>query len=154
MAGKGSDDDAAEGSKGGRKKLIVILVAVAVLVLGGGIGAYFAFFAGSSDESAKPEPTPSAVVPLDPITVNLADGHYLKIAIALQTTTAAEEAVDGSKALDIVIAQFSNLEVAELATSKQREAEKAELTEKVVEAYTEEEVEPVMAVYFTEFVIQ
>jgi len=140
--------------KGGKKKLLIIIVAAVVVLIGGGVGAYFAFFASSGEEEAHPEPTPSAVVVAEPITVNLADGHYLKIAIALQTTTDAHEAVDTSKALDLVISQFSNLEVAELSTNKQREAEKAELTERVVEAYTEEEHEYVMAVYFTEFVIQ
>ncbi|MFG1925784.1 flagellar basal body-associated protein FliL [Cryptosporangium sp. NPDC048952] len=139
---------------GGKKKLLIIIVAAVVVLIGGGIGAYFAFFSHSGEEEAHPEPTPSAVVVADAITVNLADGHYLKIAIALQTTTNAAETVDTSKALDLVISQFSNLEVAELTTNKQREAEKAELTEKVVKAYTEEELEYVMAVYFTEFVIQ
>lgn len=140
--------------KGVSKKLLIIIVAAVVVLLGGGAGAYFAFFAGSSDETAHPEPTPSGVVVAEAITVNLADGHYLKIAIALQTTTNAHESVDTSKALDLTISQFSNVEAAELSTNKQREAAKAELTEKVVKAYTEEEHEYVMAVYFTEFVIQ
>lgn len=150
------DDEKDEEKKkgGGKKKLLIIIVAAVVVLVGGGVGAYFAFFSSSGKEEAHPEPTPSAVVVADSITVNLADGHYLKIAIALQTTTDAHEAVDTSKALDIVISQFSNLEVAELTTNKQREAEKAELTERVVKAYTEEEHEYVMAVYFTEFVIQ
>jgi flagellar FliL protein len=153
MAGK--DDEEAKEKKGGSKKKLIIIVAAVVVLLGGGAGAYFAFFAGSgSTSTAKPEPTPSAVVAADAITVNLADGHYLKIGIALQTTTDAAEAVDPSKALDLVIGEFSNLEVAELATNKQREALKTELTEKVVKAYTEDKLEPVMAVYFTEFVIQ
>jgi flagellar FliL protein len=149
MAAK--EEDAKE-KKGGSKKLRIIIVAAVVVLLGGGAGGYFAFFAGKG--GAKPEPTPSAVIPLEAITVNLNDGHYLKISIALQTTTDAAETVDGSKALDLVISDFSNLEVAELATNKQREALKKELTEQVVKAYTEEEKEFVMAVYFTEFVIQ
>ena len=152
---KDDKDDKEESKKGGgKKKKLIIIVAAVVVLIGGGLGAYFAFFASSGEEGAHPEPTPSAVIVGEAITVNLADGHYLKIAIALQTTTEAHEAVDTSKALDIVISQFSNLEVAELSTNKQREAEKAELTEKVVKAYTQEEHEYVMAVYFTEFVIQ
>ena len=151
---KDDKDDKEEKKGGGKKKLLIIIVAAVVVLIGGGVGAYFAFFSHSGEEEAHPEPSPSAVVVAEAITVNLADGHYLKIAIALQTTTNAVEAVDTSKALDIVISQFSNLEVAELSTNKQREAEKAELTERVVEAYTEEELEYVMAVYFTEFVIQ
>jgi flagellar FliL protein len=153
MAGKEDEGDAKK--KGGsKKKLLIIIVAAVVVLLGGGAGAYFAFFSGGSKSTAKPEPTPSGVVVADAITVNLSDGHYLKIAIALQTTTDAAEGADVSKALDIVISEFSNLEVAELSTNKQREALKQELTEKIVKAYTEKGKEPVMAVYFTEFVIQ
>jgi flagellar FliL protein len=148
-------EDAKEKKSGGKKKLLIIIIAAVVVLLGGGAGAYFAFFAGGNSKAvAHPEPTPSAVVPMDPITLNLADGHYLKISIALQTTTDAAEGVDGSKALDILISEFSNLSVDELSTNKQREALKKELIEQVVKGYTEEEKETVMGVYFTEFVIQ
>ena len=153
MAGKEEEGDAKAGKGGSKKKLIVIIVAAVVLLGGGGAGAYFMFFAGSGSDK-KPEPIPSGVVAAEAITVNLSDGHYLKIAVALQMTTEAAEAVDASKALDLVISEFSNLEVAELSTNKQREELKKELTEKIVKAYTEEGKEPVMAVYFTEFVIQ
>src|SRR3712207_5101811 len=107
---KDDEGDKEKKKGGGKKKLLIIIVAAVVVLIGGGIGAYFAFFASSGEEEAHPEPTPSGVVVAEPITVNLADGHYLKIAIALQTTTEAHEAVDTSKALDIVISQFSNLE--------------------------------------------
>jgi flagellar FliL protein len=153
MAGK--EDEEAKEKKGGRKKLLIIIVAAVVVLLGGGVGAYFMFFKSSGTKStATPEPTPSSVVVADAITVNLSDGHYLKIGIALQTTTDAAEVPDDSKALDLTISEFTNLTVAELSTNKQREALKKELTEKVVKAYTEEDKEYVMAVYFTEFVIQ
>lgn len=152
MAGK-EEEAGAKAGKGGSKKLLIIIVAAVVLLVGGGVGAYVMFAAGSGSDK-KPEPIPSGVVAAEAITVNLADGHYLKIAIALQMTTEAAEAVDASKALDLVISEFSNLETAELSTNKQREALKKELTEKIVKAYTEEGKEPVMAVYFTEFVIQ
>jgi len=129
------------------KKKLLIIVAAAVLLLGGGAGAYFAFLSGPS----KPKPPePGKVVPLEAITVNLTEGHFLKLKMALQATAAAAEAPDGSKALDIAINQFSNRSVAELSSNAERATMKAELKEKVVKAYKDE----VMDIYFTEFVMQ
>jgi flagellar FliL protein len=74
------------GKKGGKKKLVVIVLLVAVL---GGAGYWF-FLKPSS--GAAPPPKPGEVVALEPIQVNLADGHYLRIGIALQLTATAHEA--------------------------------------------------------------
>jgi len=90
------------------------------------------------------------VLPLEAITVNLADGHFLKVRIALQLTADVAEEPDGSKALDILISQFSNKSIAELASSAAREEEKKKLVQHIGEAYEDE----VMDVYFTEFVMQ
>lgn len=144
-----SKDKAAEGAetpKKGKKKLIIIIAAV-VLLLGGGAGGYFAFFAGPAEE---PAPEPGIVVALQPITINLADGHFLKISIALQATIEAHEEPDGSKALDLLISQFSNRSVAELSSNEAREEAKTALKEKVHEAYHGE----IIDLYFTEFVMQ
>lgn len=140
--------DGAEAPKKSKKMLIIIIAAV-VLLGGGGAGAYFMFFKSSGEEAA-PAPEPGLVVALEPITINLDDGHFLKISIALQATIDAHEEPDGSKALDLLITQFSNKSVAELSTNEGREAMKKELVEKVKKAYEEE----VYDIYFTEFVMQ
>jgi len=139
--------EGAEAPKKSKKKLIIILLAV-LLLGGGGAGSYFMFFKKSEPAAVTYEP--GAVVSLDAITVNLADGHFLKISIALQASAEAAEEPNGSKALDIVISQFSNRSVADLSTNEAREEQKKELIEKVKEAYEEE----VYDVYFTEFVMQ
>jgi flagellar FliL protein len=91
------------------------------------------------------------VVPLQPITINLTDGHFLKVSIALQMTTAVgAETPDGSKALDLVISEFSNRSVAELSSNEAREEAKKKLAQHVGEAYEGN----VMGVYLTEFVMQ
>jgi flagellar FliL protein len=89
-------------------------------------------------------------VALDPITLNLADGHFLKLKLSLQATLDAAEAPDGSKALDIAISEFSNRPLAELASNAARDKAKVELRKKINEAYEGH----VMDVYFTEFVMQ
>jgi flagellar protein FliL len=139
---------------GGKKKLLVIGL-VAVLALAG--AAYFFLFAGSGEAAAE-EPVAGEVLPLDSIAVNLAGGGYLKVGIALQLTEAAASgghggaAVDGSKALDLVIATFSQAQPADVTGA--RDALKEALEHKIVEAYTEEGHEMVMGIYLTEYVTQ
>jgi flagellar FliL protein len=140
-ATKPATEPEAEEKKGGKKKLVIILL---VLVLGGG-GGYW-FFLKPAGSTA---PQPGIVVALDPIQVNLADGHYLSIAIALQLTDAVKEA-DGSKALDAVISVYSGLNMDDLNKAKTRTELKKELTKRVSELYEKE----VMDVYLTQFVTQ
>ena len=129
-------------SKGGGKKKIVLLL-VLVLAIGG--AAYWFVL----KPSPKAEPKPGEVVRLEPIQVNLAGGHYLKIGIALQLTADAHEA-DGSKALDATIETFSGLSMDELTRSESRAKLKKELDKELEHLYHGE----VMDVYFTEFVTQ
>jgi flagellar FliL protein len=131
---------------GSRKKLMIILVMV---LMAGGYAAY-TFMGGGGGTEVEAPPEPGAVVPLESITVNLADGHFLKIRIAIQATAEAAEAPDGSKALDLTISQFSNVRLGELASTEGRDHAKEQLREKIVEAYEGE----VMDLYLTEFVMQ
>src|SRR5947208_11442496 len=113
-----SKEGAAEAPKKKSKKLLIIIGAAVLLLGGGGAGAYFAFL-GKPSKPALPEP--GKVVPLDAVTMNLAEGHFLKLKISLQATAKAAELPDGSKALDIAIDQFSNRSVAELSSNEARD---------------------------------
>jgi flagellar FliL protein len=143
-------------SKGGKKKLILML---AVVLLAGAGASYFFLFAGSGEaEAAAPEH--GAYVALEPIAVNLAGGGYLKIGITLDVTTAGAGGgghgggggPDGSKALDLVISTFSQADPADVTGA--REALKAALEQKIVEAYTEDGTQMVMGIYYNEYVTQ
>ena len=136
--------------KKSKKKLIIILLAAVLLLGGGGGAAYLMLGAKGGKAKAKPTPKPGAVIPLDAITVNLADGHYLKIHIALQATAAAGETVDGSHALDLTVAEFSDHPMSEYSSEAGRAKAKAELLASVEKAYEDK----IMNIYFTEFVIQ
>ena len=127
---------------GGRKKLILVLV---VLLAIGGAAYWFML----KPAEAKTAPKPGEVVSLEPIQVNLAAGHYLKIGIALQLTAEATEA-DGSKALDATIDLFSNRPMEQLTRPDVRAKLKKELVKELKERYDGE----VMGVYFTDFVTQ
>jgi flagellar FliL protein len=131
-------------AKGGKKKRLIIGVVMLALLGGGGY-----VFLGKSSGAPK-APVEGEVVKMDAIQLNLADGHFLKLGLALQATADAHEAPEGSKALDLAIRLFSQRPMEELSSSKQREKLKEELKEQVIHAYHED----VMDVYITEFVMQ
>jgi flagellar protein FliL len=126
--------DGEEKKKGGKLKLIIMVVPVILLIAG---AAWFFLLKPKSDSGpvTLPEPTPGAVVTLDPITINLAGAHFLKLGMALQPTSTAKEAPDGSKALDLTIRQFSGMSIDELANGEGREHAKEDLINRVKLAY-------------------
>ena len=141
----------AAASKTAKKMLMIVVVAVVVL-LGGGAGAFFMMKGDSAEAKA---PVKGVVTAIEaPLTINLADGHYLKVGFALQQTAEAAEAVETSEALNLAIETYTGKSVAELATEKGREAAKQELLEKIIEAYTVDGVQEVMGIYYTSFVTQ
>ncbi len=135
-------EEQAPTKEGGSKKKKLVIALVALLAVGGG---YWTFLRPSGDAA----PEPGAIVALDATQINLAGGHYLKIGIALQLTTAAAE-VDGSKALDATIDLFSGLSLSKVTLAGARHQLQEELTKELEKRYEGE----VMGVYFTEFVTQ
>ena len=134
-----------EQKKGGKKKLIVIVLVVLLAA-----GAGYKFTLGKSKASGPAKPKPGAVLKLDSVSLNLAGGHYLKLGIALQTTTKAKSDIDGSQATDIAISEFSGMSMDTLGVPAKREAAKKEYLDQLEKAYPDE----IMDVYFTEFVMQ
>jgi flagellar FliL protein len=146
-----SPDD--EAPKGGKKKLLIIGL-VAVLAIGA--AAYFFVFSGGGAEAEPAPEAGSVVLPVDPVAINLAGGSYLKLGVALQFSLAYDEGAggheggepDGSKALDLAIAQFSGAALSDVQTN--REALKAALQDSIVKAYHGD----VYSIYYTEYVTQ
>ncbi len=134
-------DQVAAAPKGRSRMVLVLLL---VLLLAGGAGAWF-FLKPAGDG----KPVPGEVLALESIQVNLADGHYLSVGVAMQLVDGAHD-IDGSKALDATIDMFSGRPVAELADAGTRRTLKAELGHTIAELYHEE----VLEVYFTQFVTQ
>jgi flagellar FliL protein len=133
-------------------KMLIIIIAAVVLLGGGGAGAFFMLKGNSKAEAA---PKKGVVTAIDsPITINLADGHYLKLGFSLQQTADAAEAVDTSEALNLAIDEYTGKTVAELSTDKGREELKVELLKKIEKAYTTDGTKEVMDIYYTSFVTQ
>ncbi len=147
----------AKGKKGktkkkkSKKKLIIIGVVVLVL-LGGG-------YKMMAKKPAKVgPPVKGVVVAMEATTLNLTDGHFLKLKLGLQTiegkvTAAADgttSSLDTSEAADIAVSEFTNRSVASLSTDEARAKVKADLLKKLQKAYPDK----LMGVYFIEFVMQ
>jgi flagellar protein FliL len=100
-------------------------------------------------------PVPSGVVKLDPITLNLADGRYLKLGLGLQLDSTLDVTKfptedGGSEALDQAIRILGAKGYADLSTPDGRDAVLKELSLAVSKAYDGH----VIQVFLTEFVMQ
>jgi flagellar FliL protein len=167
--------DAAEAPKKSKKKLFIALALVVVLggaaymLVGPGkaADADVATDGSTADTVAVEEPAAlefSEIVDLPPTNINLADGHYLRVAVSLGLHAVEEEAAEGghaavesdepsipiAPAADLVVAIFSGRTMASLATPEGREEAKSALTTQIVEHYGA----TVASVFLTEFVMQ
>lgn len=162
---KSTDGDAA---KGGPKKFAVPVVA---LLLGAFVGPKLLGGGGAAEAGAVATTTttaPGPVITLEPITLNLTDGHLLKVGLALQISAewqaehaegggheAAAEATDDptqgyARALDTAISVFGRNSMDDLMDQARREAARTELTVMLEEAFHGE----IESVYLYEFVMQ
>jgi flagellar basal body-associated protein FliL len=110
---------------------------------------------GSTTTLPTSAKTLAQIAKLDDITLNLADGHYLKIGIALQLSPKAvvtDYTTGGSAsvALDLAISVLGADTYNQLMQPAFRTEAKAELDKQVVAAYGG----LVQQIYFTDFVMQ
>ncbi|HVM41054.1 MAG TPA: flagellar basal body-associated FliL family protein [Acidimicrobiia bacterium] len=169
-----ADGAAVEGEKKGKGNLVPALVIAAGLVGGGFLmgGRTAAPSAAAPAEGEAPraaeeheeEPVPGEVLTLDTMTLNLADGSFLKVGLALQLVEGvtpggggghggggdADPKAYAAQALDEAIHVLGGHTFDDLLTPDGREKVKKELSERIGERYHGD----VMAVYFTEFVMQ
>jgi flagellar FliL protein len=146
-AGKPGDGAAVEGAKKKSrfksKKFILAMVGVLVLGYGG-----YSFL---MPKKAVP-PSGGDVVSMDPTTLNLSDGHYLKVAISIQLVKgkAAAATFFTSQAANLVIDEFSDRTVESLSSNAARQKLMTDLLDKIKVAYPGE----VYQVFLTQFVTQ
>jgi flagellar FliL protein len=161
--GGGTEDGAAAPEKKSKKKLI-IMVAVGLLVVGG--GAYETVLkpkpaplsaAQQAAAAAKKPPVYGPIVPLAEQTLNLADGHYLKLTAVIQLKkTATFVAPDAgtvtpamSAAAQAIITTYSAYTQAQLTGS----AAQAKATAVLIKALNPIFPEEIAGVYMTEFLM-
>jgi flagellar FliL protein len=152
---------AAAPSKGGKRRLLLLALVLVLIGVGVVVGKPML-----SPSKAEPDLTlqPGAVVTLDPITLNLADGRFLKLGLALQlskaatneasaaagASTAGASGFDGAKALDAAISILGTRSYQQLLAPGGRAKAQADLSAEVGRRYER----AVMRVYFTQFVMQ
>lgn len=148
--GSGDDKQAGKGKKGGKLKLIVIVL---VVLLAGGAVAKFTVLAPSAKASAetatKKKPAKGPVIPMDDMTLNLANGAYLRLKISLQTAKGTSEELDTAAAAQDIIDTFSNLTTAQLTGAANRKKYQDLLLKKLQEDYPKE----ILDVPYQEFVM-
>lgn len=152
-------DDEKKGKKEKKPKGKSNLVPALVLAVGIAAGGYF--IGGSGDTKPKADekpvvekPVPGLIATMDPLSVNLAGGHFLKVGIALQLVEGIEsgefEKGPISKAKDLIIEQIGGMPMEELTSPEGRKKVKDELNRAAKKIYQDE----VLDVYFTDFVMQ
>ncbi len=148
------------------KGRLIMIVAVVIGLLGGVKG--FVLGGGAKPAAAPAGETTTTTEPLgpvvilEPVTLNIAGGHFLKVGLGLQIAHDYKAAVGGhgadsddptkgyARALDLAIEVLGGREYDELVTPEGRKGAKEELTHALEEAYPDE----VEGVYFTHFVMQ
>ena len=144
-----------------RKRLIILAALLLVLATGGLVAK--TLLAPPNAPGPDPNTVPGAVLSLESITLNLADGRYLKLTLALQLSkgavpgsgsgnaaTGTASTVDGAKALDAAIGVFGQRTYAQLLVPGGRETAQESLSTVVRKRYDGK----VLQVYFKEFLMQ
>ena len=184
MAKKAKTQPGADGAEA-EKKPATVKLATVVLCLGLAAGGYVlgGRSGGATPAEAAPETTlptrddgcvveepvdehaSPTVVDLPAMSINLADGHYLRIAVSLGLCPGVELAAEDSgghggeshgiafasaPAQDIVVESLSGSSIEELSTEAGRRTAKEHLTEQIREVYPS----VVADLYFIEFVMQ
>lgn len=156
-AEKPAEAAAAGGSK---KKMLLVIGLVVVLALGA--GAYFFLFKPSGDAAPSDEQgehgssdarTPGEVVTVEPVSVNLADSHYLRLGFSLQLSTDAGGGHGPfvvAQAIDVALEHFAGRTIEEVNDPEHRQELKEEFLHLLDEAYHG----VVMEVYYTDYVTQ
>jgi flagellar protein FliL len=174
----GVDDESTDagdgGGKGrGGKMMPAAMISIALVAAGyfvGGRGGSAPAAEAAPATTVAHEPEVETIVDLEAVNVNLADGHYLRVAISIGMAAhhgeegeakggghgkagaapTTEPTAPTAPAADLVLSTFSGKTMAELSTLDGRVAAREHLLEELKEFYGED----VITVFFTEFVMQ
>ncbi|MDN4472366.1 flagellar basal body-associated FliL family protein [Demequina zhanjiangensis] len=153
------------GGGGGKKRLMSIVIGVLIVIIA--VGAYWFLMgpgAAGEDPAAaadgavveeevhEEEVESGGVQVVESISINLEQGHYLRLGLGLEVSAeaVAHGEIGEAIALDAAIALFSGRTQDELSDPEIRDELKHELAETLKEAYHGE----VIGVYYTDFVTQ
>ncbi len=151
-----SDEEEAEAPPKKSKKKLFIIIAVLVLLIGG----YEAKSILLAPHYKPGQKVPlGKILPLDQLTVNLADGHLVQASISLQLTSVAAMATlsaDLPRFDDVAIGVLGAQTYQGLLPANARDAAKAQILKdcQKIAGTVDGAAQQISAVYFTSFVIQ
>jgi len=141
---------------GGRRRRRWVIIAVAAIAVAAVVVAVAALVGptlrggGGTAQSGQVEEEAGPVVAVEPVSVNLADGHYLRVGFSMRMTDDALPDVDIAPAQDTAIGVYSGQSSDALADTGRREELRTELVDRLSQVYDGQ----VTGVYFTDFVTQ
>ncbi|MHB1065098.1 MAG: flagellar basal body-associated FliL family protein [Georgenia sp.] len=142
---------AAEPGSGRRRAPMIIALVLVVVVLLGAVAYVLRPWEPSAAIAEVPAAAPlGAVVAVEPISLNLAGGRYLRLGFSIQFTEDAPKELQTAKALDIAIATFSGRSVEEINDMESR----AQITKQFVADLTDVYEGSVVDIYYTDLVTQ
>ncbi len=142
-------------AKGKRSNVLPALIGAGGLVVGGFLMKPSSAPAATEEAAAEEEAVPGELVALEPMTLNLSDGHYLRLGVALELIEGVEakefeESGATNRFRDLIIDRAADLTSGEVATPDGRDQLKSTLRDGGHELFEEEFFE----IYLTELVVQ
>jgi len=155
---EGDASESAEAPPAEKKKrsnVVPALIIAVGLIVGGFLMKPSPAPATEEAEAAEEEVIPGELVALEPMTLNLSDGHYLRLGMALELIEGVpakefEETGATNRFRDLVIDRVADLPSDQFATAEGRDELKELLRDGGHELFEEEFVE----IYLTELVVQ
>ncbi|RUM43365.1 MAG: hypothetical protein DSY35_03700 [Desulfurobacterium sp.] len=127
-------------------KKVLFLIVVAVLIVGGGA---FYFFHNKSQTTTT---SSLKIMEIEPVVINLADGHYIRIAVALGYSGDENELREKLPVInDILITTVGAMTSKELVSPEGKELLKENLLLKINSALSEVKVKNI---FYREFIVQ
>jgi flagellar FliL protein len=138
-----------------RSNLVPAIVIAVGLVVGGFLMKPSAPPAEGEAAKEEEEVVPGEMATIEPITLNLADGHYLRLGVGIELVEGvpAKEFLEGGDAdrfKDLMISEVGDMTIEQVSTTEGRTALKATLRHGAEKLYEDEFVE----IYLTEAVVQ
>jgi flagellar FliL protein len=156
---EGEEGADAAGGKAKKGNLIPAVIIAVGLIVGGKMMGGGSAAPATGVVATTTTLVPGPVIKLDPITLNMSDGRFLRVGLGFQLkgglpAEAKPDTTDAAgkyaKALDTAIEVLGGKNYAELVSPTGREAAKKVLVDKLKALYPDE----IEDVYFTEFVLQ
>ncbi|MHB1137597.1 MAG: flagellar basal body-associated FliL family protein [Microthrixaceae bacterium] len=144
-----------KGKKDKRSNVLPALIVAGGLVVGGFMMKPSAAPAAAAEAEEEEAPIPGELVALESMTLNLSDGRYLRLGVALELVEGVEaaefeESGATNRFRDLIIDRVADLSADEVATPDGRDQLKSLLRDGGHELFEEEFFE----IYLTELVVQ